>query len=60
MIESEKSKTNLKRKIHIDTISKDKMHFRVVNHYPEIDFKISKNIENNLFKIFKKYEHKDI
>ncbi|MCL2838175.1 MAG: hypothetical protein FWE04_03790 [Oscillospiraceae bacterium] len=41
---------------HIDTISKDKMNFRVINYYPEDKFINRKYIEKRLFDVFKKYE----
>ena len=45
-----------KNQLHIDKSSKDKMNFRVVNHYPENKVVNTKDIEKRLFDIFKKYE----
>jgi len=59
MVETRKSKANLKRKKHTDTICEDKMQFRVINLHPDKDSKSSKNIEKQLFEIFKKYEKQD-
>ena len=60
MGETQKPKSDLKKKTHVDTISKGKIHFRVINHYPEMTWKNTKYIEKRLFKIFKKYEQKDV
>ena len=49
-------KINPKEEIYIDQINKDKMNFRVINHYPENKISKSKDIEKRLFDVFKKYE----
>lgn len=59
MAQTHKPKSDHRGKTHIDTITKGKMHFRIINHYPEKTWKNTKYIEKRLFKIFKKYEHKD-
>ena len=59
MVETKKSKAHLKRKKHADTICEGKMQFRVINLHPDKDSKSSKNIEKQLFEIFKKYENQD-
>jgi len=50
-------RSNPKEKTHIDKINKDKMNFRVINHYPENKIGNSNDIEKRLFHIFKKYEN---
>ena len=42
--------------VHIDTITTDKMNFKVINRYLESEPKSSKDIEKRLFEVFKKYE----
>jgi len=49
-------KINDKKRIHIDTIKKDKVSYTVINRYPEENSKKIKHIEKRLFEIFKKYE----
>ena len=43
-------------RIHIDTISTEKMNVRVINYYPDIDSKGLQDIEKRLFEIFKKHQ----
>ena len=54
-IDKEKKNTD-NPKVRIDTIKKDKRGFKVINQYPKNNPKSSKEIEQRLFEIFRKYE----
>ena len=59
MVETQKSKANLKRKRKTDTTGKKETNYTIVNNFPEYDPKNAQYIEQQLFGIFKKYEKKE-
>jgi len=59
MVETRKSKANLKRKKHVDAATGKKTNYEIIHNFPEYDSKNAQYIEKQLFEIFKKYEKRD-